>query len=252
MPAYSDQAVVLARVDYSETSQVLALFTREHGKVRAIAKGIKRSTKTRFTPAIDLLDIGSVVFTARSEAAEALATLTEWKHAQSLVGLRDFLPRIYAGLYVGEVTANLTEDWDPHPELYDCLVRTLAGLAVARDVLPLVVGYQRSLLEEAGLMPRLDACVFCARTTQLTHFTSHQGGVVCRNCEGARIEKRQLAPHALDVLRSDPIEGTATALAGAFDVLNYHIAHLMGRQPALADKLIAPADSKPRRTSSAR
>ena len=47
-----DQAIVLGRLDYSETSQVHVLFAREHGKVRAIAKGIKRGTKKRFAAAV--------------------------------------------------------------------------------------------------------------------------------------------------------------------------------------------------------
>ncbi|MCH7814056.1 MAG: recombination protein O N-terminal domain-containing protein, partial [Planctomycetes bacterium] len=48
MSFISERAVVLRRVDYSETSQVLVLLTRGHGKVRAIAKGIKRSTRKHF------------------------------------------------------------------------------------------------------------------------------------------------------------------------------------------------------------
>ena len=48
MSVFADQAVVLLRYDYSETSQIVALMTRDHGVVRAIAKGIKRGTKTRF------------------------------------------------------------------------------------------------------------------------------------------------------------------------------------------------------------
>ena len=74
MPLIRDAAVVLGRIDYSESSQILVLFTREHGKVRAIAKGAKRSTKTRFAPGVDLLDIGTVIFSVRHERAEGLAT----------------------------------------------------------------------------------------------------------------------------------------------------------------------------------
>ena len=65
MPLIRDTAVVLGRLDYSETSQVIVLLTREHGKVRAIAKGIKRGTKQRFAAGIDLLEIGSVVLTSK-------------------------------------------------------------------------------------------------------------------------------------------------------------------------------------------
>jgi DNA repair protein RecO len=89
MATISDDAVVLARLDYSETSQVIVLFTRSYGKVRAIAKGIKRHTKTRFAVGIDLLDIGHVVVSAHPDRSAALATVTEWNPAASLSGLRE-------------------------------------------------------------------------------------------------------------------------------------------------------------------
>ena len=56
-----DQAVVLMRYDYSETSQVLVLFSRDHGKMRVLATGIKRSTKARFATGADLLEAGHLV-----------------------------------------------------------------------------------------------------------------------------------------------------------------------------------------------
>ncbi len=56
MATIRDHAVALRRYEYSETSQVIVFFTRDHGLVRAIAKGIKRSTKTRFAAAVDPCD----------------------------------------------------------------------------------------------------------------------------------------------------------------------------------------------------
>ncbi|MFQ5491439.1 MAG: DNA repair protein RecO [Phycisphaerae bacterium] len=90
MTSIRDQGIVLRRLDFSESSQVLVLLTRDHGKVRVIAKGIKRSTKTRFGTAIDLLDVGQVVLSVRAPRQEALATLTEWDQSRSLLGLRNW------------------------------------------------------------------------------------------------------------------------------------------------------------------
>jgi hypothetical protein len=86
MSLIKDHAVILRRLDFSENSQVLALFTRDHGKVRAIAKGVKRSTKTRFAPAPDLLDVGSAVLSAPPADRDRLAILTEWTPTQPLTG----------------------------------------------------------------------------------------------------------------------------------------------------------------------
>lgn len=280
MPVIHDYAIVLGRLDYSETSQVIVLFTREHGKVRAIAKGIKRGTKTRFAVGIDLLDVGHVVLSSRQERTANLATVTEWKQARSLSGLREKLHRIQAAEYAAEITAHLTEDWDPHIELFDALVTTLTELSNAAEALPLVVGYQLRLLDSIGSMPRFDACVLCGRTVDLTHFSSFEGGMVCRHCEPGQVEKRELPAATISLLqrqhgrtrrahpatanpdhaaggtrvgatgslpasaagRTRPPNGDASLaagdpIAGAFGVLNYHISHLMGREPRLAAKL---------------
>ena len=89
MSLISDKAIVLRRLDYSETSQILALFTREHGQVRVIAKGIKRSTRSRFAVGIDLLELGHVVWSAREDRPQNLGILTEWKQVNAFVGLRE-------------------------------------------------------------------------------------------------------------------------------------------------------------------
>jgi len=271
MPVIGDEAVVLGRLDYSETSQILVLFTREHGKVRAIAKGVKRSTKTRFAVGVDLLDIGRVMLSSRQERGEALATLTEWKQTRSLSGLREKLVRIHGGQYAGEITAHLTEDWDPHAELFDALTATLAGLAEAEEALPAVVGYQWTLLDHIGSLPRFDACVACGRESELTHFSSFEGGLVCRHCEPGRVEKWEVGEATIAILRGlqesewrmangeermkdcrleiddcrlEPDRAaesggrTERSIVGAFALLNYHIAHLMGREPLLARSLV--------------
>ena len=123
MASIKDNAIVLRRLDYSETSQVLAFFTRRHGQRRLIAKGVKRSTKKKFSPGIDLLEQGELVFWHRPQSESGLATLTEWRQTNLFVGLRAGLDRWYAGQYAAEITASMTQENDPHPALYDAFVR---------------------------------------------------------------------------------------------------------------------------------
>lgn len=234
-----DEAVVLGRLDYSETSQVLVLLTREHGKIRAIAKGIKRGTKNRFAVGIDLLDMGCVLFTNRVERRERLAAITEWTPALGLSGLREKLLRIQAAQYLAEITAALMEDWDPHPEVFDGLCAALRSLADADRVLPAIVAYQALFLEAIGSGPRFDACVRCTRDTDLTHFSSFEGGLVCKHCEPGLVEKRETRLATIATLQGLVGGGSVESveddgLSGPFALLNYHLSHLMGREPALA------------------
>lgn len=250
MPVVSDVAVVLRRIEYSETSQVLGLFTRGHGQARVIAKGAKRSTKSRFSPGIDLLEEGQVSFSMRTDRGEGLSTLTEWKQTRSFGGLREKLERLAAGQYVAETTLMMTVEGDAHALLYDALTSVLQSLCDGATVLETTTGYQRALLESAGAWPRLDACVVCGRGSGLTYFSSLEGGMVCRDCEGVRVEKRAVAGPTLEMLRrlecggDTGASGAEEVLVRMFDVLDYHIAHLAGREAASASMLVPSSRRK--------
>lgn len=243
MPLINDVAIVLRRLDYSESSQVLALFGRCHGKLRVIAKGVRRSSKKRFNPGLDLLDAGQLAASVRHVGQEALANLTEWKPTSAFFGLRQRLGCWQAAQYTADILATLTEDWDPHPVLYDELYHTLQTLSDMDDVLSTLVGFQRTLLEQTGLLPRLDVCAGCGRTLHSTrniYFSSFEGGLLCRDCEPARVEKR-LARVPRNVLAGATPANDAD-IAGLFDLFNYHISHVSGRPPAASAYLSDLAD----------
>jgi DNA repair protein RecO (recombination protein O) len=231
MGTIKDQGIVLRRLDYSESSQVLAVFTRHHGKARILAKGVKRSTKTRFAAAIDLLEIGHVVLSVRGPRQDTLAPLVEWTQSRVLGGLRGRLDRLYGAQYAAALTADLTEDWDPHPPLFDALAQLLLGLNTASDTLPLVVAFQRRLLEEIGSIPIFNACVSCGRPMPCpgeVHFSSLEGGLVCRDCEPVHTEKVGVEPTLVDWLVSRRGDAGPPARS-AWVLFDYHLTHLMGR-----------------------
>lgn len=241
MAIITDSAVALRRIDYSETSQIVVLFTRDHGKIRVIAKGIKRSTKKRFATGLDLLDVGRATIRVRGERPSGLANMTEWKQTQSFNALREELFRVYAGLYAAEVTAQLTEDWDAHPGLYEALVHLLDRLCQASTPIEPIVDYQTALLLAIGSGPMLTACVTCGKTANLTHFSSIAGGMVCRSCSPACAEKRSVSAPTLKALQQRPADPMPE---GAFALLNYHLTHLMGKESLLAAKLLSPSGKK--------
>ncbi len=241
MSLLSDRAVVLRRLDYSESSQIVVLFTREHGQVRAIAKGIKRSTKTRFAAAIDLLELGQVVWSSRPDRLGSLAILTEWKQTKGFVGLRDRLERLYAAQYAAEITSELTTELDPHPVLFDALVSFLAESCTLSQPLAILCGFQRTLLIDVGLMPQMGCCAACdcpleLQSDELAHFSSHDGGLLCRNCEPAQVEKRLVQASAARAVETGEV--SAETAVGVFGLLNYHISHLMHKEPRLADFVV--------------
>jgi DNA repair protein RecO (recombination protein O) len=211
MPVRTDQAIVLRLTDYSETSQIVTLFTAKAGLVRLIAKGSRRGTRTRFAAGLDLLEYGEVSYApARGEAG--LGTLTEWVQRDAFTGLRAELVRQYGGLYAVELVSKLTEEYDPHPELFDALLGLLRGLAggpggppqapgAATDPIAVIVRFQGALLKAIGYAPILDHCVGCGtprvRGTR-AYFSSSAGGLICRDCEMHHVEKRRISSTMLD------------------------------------------------------
>lgn len=243
MTIAKDVAVVLRRLDYSETSQVLVVFTRRYGQQRVIAKGVKRSTKKRASVGIDLLEAGDISFSQRPDKTDVLSTLTEWRQSETFPHLRGELARLYAAQYAAEVTAQLTEVGDPHPALYDALVESFSRLA-ADPPLAALVRFLWILLREIGLVPDLARCMNCGRTVledRKLYFSSRAGGAICRDCEPHAVEKRGLDPDAARLLAGDdhvPRDSERT-WRHAFDLLDYHLTETMGKPARLRGPLLA-------------
>src|SRR5918995_258301 len=125
MAAEKALALVIRGTDWSETSRITTLFTREFGKVRALAKGGRR-LKSNFDCAFDLLSLCRIVFLRKAHGG--LDLLTEARLEEQFPVLRNNLPALYAGYYIAELLADGTQDYDPHPALFDAALESLRNL----------------------------------------------------------------------------------------------------------------------------
>ncbi len=234
MGTHTDQAIVLRLSDYSETSQIATLFARCGGKLRLIAKGLRRGTRKRFAVGLDLLEYGQVRY-VRPRGQAGLGTLAEWTQRDAFLGLRRALIRQYGAFYAVELTDRLTEEYDPHPELFAALLELLGDLAAdetptladGRPGTPaaLIVRFQAALLRAVGYAPVLRQCVDCGRPRvrgSAAYFSSAAGGLLCRACQQRHAEKRRLAPRLLDRPACEQ------APEDWFPLLDYHLAHIAG------------------------
>ena len=242
MAAEKALALVLRTTDWSETSRIATLWTREHGKVRALAKGGRR-LKSSFENALDLLTVCSIVFLRKSSGS--LDLLTEAQVVQRFGRLRTDLAALHAAYYVAELLADWTEDYDPHPALFDEALDTLRAVGLPGDgdeVGPRVMRFEMALLRELGYSPTLDACASCGAAAGggRVSFSAAAGGVLCPGCARGQREKRTLSARALALLRAlaDPGGGWR----GAWDdparrevrqALGHYVTYRMGRRPRL-------------------
>jgi len=249
MAAEKASALVLRTTDWSESSRIATLWTREFGKIRVLAKGGRR-LKSAFETALDLLTVCSIVFLRKSSG---LDLLTEAQVVQRFPRLRQHLPALYGGYYVAELLADWTQDYDPHPPLFDAALSTLNALGppaayTTRDDTSLtVMRFEMQLLCELGYRPGLDQCADCGQPwvddAAEVRFSVARGGILCGTCRGADLEAQRLSVAGLQLVRDlmAPGEAWQQAEPGTTGevrrVLGQYVTYLLGRRPRLLSYL---------------
>jgi DNA repair protein RecO (recombination protein O) len=238
-----DRAVCIRATDYSETSQVVTLFARQSGKVRAIAKGSKRA-KSAIDGPIEVLSLGDIIFSGIR--TDTLATLTEFQQQPARGGLRRNLLALHSALFAAELLDSLTDEVDPHPVLFDHFAQFVQDMddqtwtGERRDVTMRLILFQLALLGEIGLQPILKACANCKRPLSAEwregYFSSSANGLICRDCEVSFPDKVRLDIKAARVLAD--LQQIAQADEKLLDeierLLIHHFTHILGRSPKLA------------------
>ena len=205
MAMVHDRCICLRKVEFSETSQILVLFSRAHGLQRVIAKGAHRRTKagsSKFDGGADLLDVGQAVFIQQLE--KDMGMLTEWSLREGHLELRRDLRGMYLGLYAAELVSLLFEEHDPHPEVFDRLEITLLELAGPRNE-EAFLAFQLDLLRDSGYLPELGACVNCGSVLsprEPCFFSPSRGGILCQNCQGTQPDRLPFDPRLLGMLQT--------------------------------------------------
>ncbi len=231
-----DLAIVLKLTEFSETSQIVTLLGQRHGQIRLIAKGARRSTRKRFAAGLDLLELGEVGFLLPRGDAQ-LGTLTDWQQRDAFMGLRRAALPLAGALYAIELVAGLTEEHDPHPELFVGLRDTMHSLSSNEPPAgPIIVQFQMIVLKTIGYAPELGRCIDCGRppaSNQPTWFTAGGGGLLCRDCEPHHQEKRRM-PTRPERALDDPAESPRW-----FDLLDYQLTFVAGRKFKTAARVTA-------------
>lgn len=185
MSSEKTDAIVIRVVEFSETSCIVTMLTRDFGKVTAIAKGARRP-KSPFDAAIDVLAICRIVFIPKTNA---MGLLTEAKLEHRFRAGEWDLNRLYIGYYIIELLRILTDDEDPQPELYQLAYEMIRDLdsedLTVSELKTQLIQFELGVLDILGHLPMLTRCVECGREkTQLTkvNFGLNAGGVLCHDC----------------------------------------------------------------------
>src|SRR6202035_3994269 len=184
MPApLRTEAIVLRSIRYGEADRILHLYTPDHGRIGAIAKGARR-TRSRFGARLEPFFHVTVVL---HEGRGDLFTVTSADTLSAHGGVRDHAATLDAASRACDAVSRLFETGDPHPEVFRLLANELGLLdgdaAQARAANGLA--FRLKLLLAAGFVPQLAACAVCGEPDHLQGFSGAAGGVVCGSCEAA-------------------------------------------------------------------
>ncbi|MFC1873451.1 DNA repair protein RecO [Chloroflexota bacterium] len=177
---YQTEAIIIKKIKLGEADRILSLYTPLLGKIRAVAKGVRRP-RSKMAGHLELLT-HSLVSLARGRN---LDTVTGSQTIDSFVPLKTDLQLGAYALYITELTEQFTAENNMESSfLFQLLLGTMHNLCQAGDKELVLRYFEMRLLDEVGYRPQLHQCVSCGTMLQpvINSFCSRAGGVLCPNC----------------------------------------------------------------------
>jgi len=256
----SADALVLRTVDFSETSRIVTLYTRQFGKIEALAKGGRR-LKGPFESSLDILARNAVTFIQKR--GDVLDLLTESKLIRRFRVRTSNFSGTLGGYYVAELVNSFTALGDPMPALYDLTVKVLPQLEEGTLVMRTLARFEGRLLQLLGHSPSFRDCVQCGvpiprEANSRIAFGMFDGGVLCSDCLPGHQQTVAVTAEALEAWESlvSPFDRSETwkhlpltrQTSGEIRRLsNQYVCCLLGKKPRLHDwwGVIARNDREP-------
>ena len=180
MPTFQSPALVLRAYDFSEADRMLVLFTRQLGKIKGVARGVRRAT-SRLGGALGWLSHSDLQLAARGEHGD-LYRITQGQLLRAYPKLKESLGALGRAARMAEILFSLTPDHQPLPEIFE-LAETALNLWDA-GISPDKVGvwFEWMFLERMGHRPQLERCQDCGAEADVLAYHAEHEGVSCRAC----------------------------------------------------------------------
>jgi DNA repair protein RecO (recombination protein O) len=225
VPLYRDEAVVLRVHKLGEADRIVTMLSRRHGKVRAVGKGVRR-TSSRFGARLEPGSHIDVQF--HTGRTLDIVTQTESLGAYGAALAGDY-PRWTAASAICETTDRLTDEGEPALHLYLLLVGALRALVAHEHAGGLVLdAFLIRAMSNAGWEPALGECAKCSAPGPHTAFNVAAGGAVCDTCHtpGSTSPDRDTIALMVALLRGDWARADASTLSQRREASGLIAAHL--------------------------
>ncbi|MBV8301793.1 MAG: DNA repair protein RecO [Candidatus Dormibacteraeota bacterium] len=200
MPTYSDEGVVLRRIDYGEADRILTVLTRDHGKIGVIARGV-RKPQSRLAARTDLF------VRSRMQLAKGRGELDVLTQAEpvSMPSRSADARRAACAAVCAELTDRVFESHHPDDGVYALVVEALAACGdQRRDPRAALVWFERRMIDRLGYAPQLHRCAGCERMLPeaTAWFSAAAGGLLCESCARHDLDAIECSVRVIKVLRT--------------------------------------------------
>jgi len=195
---YQTEAIIIKKIKLGEADRILTLYTPHLGKLRAVAKGVRRP-KSKLSGHLELLTY-SLVSLARGRN---LDTITGSQTINSFLPIKSDLWLTSYALYAAEMTDHFTADENENHPLFQLLLQTMERLCQGGSNELVLRYFEIHLLDRVGYRPVLQQCVSCHSSLEpvTNSFCSSAGGTLCPDCLQSQYSAYPLSVNALKVLR---------------------------------------------------
>lgn len=180
MSLYKTDAIVLKHYELGEADKIIVLYTRNNGKVKAVANGV-RKTKSRLAGGVELFTYNQLLL----YQGKSLAKISQCDILESFATIRSDLFKMAYASYLTEVINEFTVEEEKNEPLFALLLTTLYLLAGEEDLELITRFFELRLLNLLGYKPEIERCVDCGKElSQIEEikFSSQAGGIVCSKC----------------------------------------------------------------------
>ncbi|MFQ6040180.1 MAG: DNA repair protein RecO [Candidatus Poribacteria bacterium] len=210
MPVQTTEAIVIKSQSLGEVDKIICFYTSDFGKVRAVAKGIKRP-KNRYGGSLDLLNYGALVFFFRPH--KDLQIINSFDILDSFNTLKDDLTKTAYAFYIAELLDTTGAEGKVNNAAFQLTLQALSSMNDINHPELLVHAYSLQLLKLMGFRPQLQTCVGCSGdisgNNPLTPFIKREtfrfspmlGGMLCSKCFYKDASALSISPGAYELMK---------------------------------------------------
>jgi len=227
----TSEGVILRVVDFRETDRIVSIYTRDLGKVSALARHVTNSRR-RFGTMLSSFNLVSL--TLRQKSNRSLLFLEQVRPLASLAGIYQDWRRIAAACAIADFVNEMTREGNVNPAIYEQSAASLLRLNRGEPWLKVLATFQYELLDAAGFRPAISRCVHCHCDFDQDadrYWVQRAGGMHCKTCLPRAVPYEQVPfqlHQALDLLEQRRDELDEQSIQPCATMLYHFIRHQLG------------------------